>query len=93
MLHLEQRQHKGMEIFEQFCYDWDTLNNNEPYWGALHDTDLSQVALEAGFPRDSIIESLEQNMNSPDTLSVEIEQGGDFKRTAVWSIFGARKAS
>ncbi len=29
--------------------DWDTLNNNEPFWGAFHDMDIVGKCKEAGF--------------------------------------------
>ena len=91
MLHIEQRQHQGMGPFEQFYYDWDTLNNNEPFWGTLHDMDLGKVAVEAGFSRHDVFQEMVPNLVAADMLREQIDQGGDFKRTAVWFAFGARK--
>lgn len=91
MLHAEQRQHDGMEPFEQFYYDWDTLNNNEPFWGTLHDMNLSQVAVEAGFAADGVIEEMLPNLVAADMLKTQIDEGQDFKRTSAWLAFGARK--
>ena len=88
MLHLEQRQHYGMEPFEEFYYDWDTLNNNEPFWGTLHDTKLEEVAVRAGFEREKVIETVQPNVVASDMFDTRIGGGQDFKRMAVWSIFG-----
>ncbi len=89
MLHLEQRQHYGMDAFEQFYYDWDTLNNNEPFWGTLHDMKLEDVAVAAGFERDKVIETMQPNVVAAEMLNNLIDTGQDFKRTALWFAFGA----
>ncbi len=91
MLHVEQRQHDDMEPFEQFYYDWDTLNNHEPFWGTLHDTELAPIATGAGFAADKIVQQMAPNVVAADLLSEQIHQGGDFKRTAVWYAFAAQK--
>lgn len=45
--------------FDQFIADWDTLNNNEPFWGAfLFDMDVPQAARLAGFSHNSVREEL-----------------------------------
>jgi ubiquinone/menaquinone biosynthesis C-methylase UbiE len=43
--------YEGVDPWTQFVRDWDTYNNAEPYWGQVHDLDLSQVAAKAGFDR------------------------------------------
>ena len=44
---------------DQFIADWDTLNNNEPFWGTvLFDMDMKEPALAAGFKADDIHEEL-----------------------------------
>ena len=92
MLHVEQRQHDGMDTFEQFYYDWDTLNNHEPFWGTLHDTDLGDVATGVGFDRARIFQEMVPNAVAADLLKASIDSGQDFKRTATWLAFGATKA-
>ena len=91
MLHIEQRQHDGMEPFEQFYYDWDTLNNHEPFWGTLHDTDLSAIATDVGFPADGVVQQMAPNVVAADLLQDQINHGQDFKRTAGWLAFCAEK--
>ena len=47
--HLEQPQYTGMDVYEQFVRDWDTYNNNEPFWGVMHEYDLRKMMADAGF--------------------------------------------
>ena len=56
MFHLEQPQYTpDMPLFEQFMRDWDAFNNNEPFWSAMHATDLHDILADAGFaPRRSV---------------------------------------
>ena len=54
MLHAEVPQYEGTDLFTQFLMDYDTFYNNEPFWGAMHDIDLEALAVEAGFPADSV---------------------------------------
>lgn len=45
--------------YEQFMADWDTFNNNEPFWGTfLFDMDMLRPATDAGFPAESVVETL-----------------------------------
>jgi SAM-dependent methyltransferase len=41
--------YEGGEPFDLFARDWDTWNNNEPFWGPLHEMDLPAVLVGAGF--------------------------------------------
>jgi ubiquinone/menaquinone biosynthesis C-methylase UbiE len=59
MIHVEQPQYHDMEPFDQFMRDWDTFGNNEPFWGTLHDLDLTQIAVDAGFARARVKETME----------------------------------
>ena len=54
MIHAEFPQYEGLDAFTQFMLDWDTYNNNEPFWGAMHDTDLEALAVSVGFDRDRV---------------------------------------
>ena len=55
VVHIEQPQFTDdMPVYEQFMRDWDTRNNNEPFWGTLHDLDLFEAIERAGFARENI---------------------------------------
>lgn len=52
MLHLEIP--RGAEPFEQFMYQWETYNNNEPFAAYLTDADLPAMAVSAGFAPEAV---------------------------------------
>jgi ubiquinone/menaquinone biosynthesis C-methylase UbiE len=57
MLHVEQPPFRWFDDpFEQFERDWDTHNNNEPFWGPMHDMDLEEVAVKGGFAREDVVQ-------------------------------------
>lgn len=60
MLHLDvPRRLTATTPYDQFVADWDTMNNNEPFWGTfLFDMDIRKLALEAGFPEGNVRETL-----------------------------------
>ncbi len=43
------------EPFTAFTRDWSTHYNAEPFWGTLHDMDLIEPAVKAGFAKDAVI--------------------------------------
>ncbi|MEQ9444843.1 MAG: class I SAM-dependent methyltransferase [Rhodospirillaceae bacterium] len=45
--------YEGDDPWTQFVRDWDTYNNNEPFWGAVHDMNFEEVAAKAGFDQKS----------------------------------------
>lgn len=55
MLHAEGTGFRGKSLIDQYLADWDTHFNGEPFIGALHDTDLTEVLRQAGFAADEII--------------------------------------
>ncbi|MBT9470556.1 MAG: class I SAM-dependent methyltransferase [Pseudomonadota bacterium] len=77
MLHIEVPVRRN-EAFDQFLTNWDSTNNNEPFWSTLAEMDLVAPALEAGFPRESIFEAV---------VPTQRAKAGD------WLGYGARKAS
>jgi ubiquinone/menaquinone biosynthesis C-methylase UbiE len=60
MLHLDvPRRITAKTPFDQFMADWDTFNNNEPFWGTfLFDIDMEQPLREAGFDPSQVEETI-----------------------------------
>ncbi len=54
MMHAEVPQYEGLDVFTQFMLDYDTFYNNEPFWGAMHDTNLLALANEVGFSPENV---------------------------------------
>lgn len=58
--------------FETFTRDWDTLNNNEPFWGAVHEMDLAQLLREAGFAAETVFETFAPGVAAANELVADV---------------------
>ena len=92
MLHAETPPYEGMEPFEVFLFDWDTINNNEPFWRRSHQIDLNKLSADAGFnPENNITEMVPSAYQMAAAERTNTFQGGDFGGGGVWFIYGCRK--
>ena len=89
--HLEQPQYTGMDVYEQFVRDWDTYNNNEPFWGVMHEYDLRKMMAAAGFDTASYFETTARGVVDRDIFPEAASDGEDYGRAALWTMFGAWK--
>lgn len=91
MLHQEVPQYEGMPPYDAFILDWDTYNNNEPFWGTVHSMDLQKLAESAGFAAGRVIQTMIPSALERAEARTEKFQGGDFGGGGAWFVFGARK--
>jgi SAM-dependent methyltransferase len=93
VLHVEQPQYtKDMPLFEQAMRDWDTYYNNEPFWSRLHEIDLDERMIEAGFKADRLIHGVVTAVVDKDVFPDAAEdEHEDFGRKAAWRVIGATK--
>ena len=91
MLHQEVPQYEGMPPYDAFILDWDTYNNNEPFWGTVHSMDLQKLAESAGFAAGNVIQTMIPSALERAKARTEKFQGGDFGGGGAWFFFGARK--
>jgi ubiquinone/menaquinone biosynthesis C-methylase UbiE len=54
MIHADLPPFDNMDPFTQFILDNETWYNNEPFWGAMRETDQVALAKAAGFPAESV---------------------------------------
>lgn len=86
MLHLEQPQYsEDMPIYEQFIRDWDSYNNNEPFWSAMHEINLDELLEKLGFPSENISHAA---LRAGDFDMSNEEHG----RAPAWHAYVAKKA-
>lgn len=91
VLHVEQPQYTpDMPLFEQVMRDWDAFYNNEPFWSRMHELDLDQHMVDAGFEREKLIHGgvtgvVDKDL-FPDAAQDETE---DYGRKAAWHVIGA----
>lgn len=58
MIHAEYPPFSTMDPFAQFLVEWDTTNNNEPFWSTVRTLDLKAMAVRAGFEPDKVSREL-----------------------------------
>ncbi len=91
MFHVEVPQYQGMDPYDAFILDWDTYNNNEPFWGAMHDLDLMELARRGGFVDETVVQTLVPSAFKMARARTQLFQGGDFGGGGQWFVFGATK--
>ncbi len=85
-LHLEQPQYTDdMPVYEQFIRDWDSYNNNEPFWSAMHEIDLIELFESRGFAKDKISHA---SLRAAD-FDMKNEDHG---RAPAWHAYVAKKS-
>jgi ubiquinone/menaquinone biosynthesis C-methylase UbiE len=91
MVHLEAPQYHGMEPYDAFMFDWDTYNNNEPFWGAMREMDLVALAAAAGFAKEKVFQAFIPSAWQATRLRASRFQCGDFGGGGQWFVFAASK--
>ena len=93
MVHCETPLYSGMDAYDQFILDWDTYNNNEPFWGPLKDLDLKRITKESGFQPKSFFAKVQPSAVGADYARgrTKLFQGGDFGGAGAWFLVGAEK--
>lgn len=90
MLHVEAPLYQHMDTYTAFMYDWETANNNEPYWSAMRELDLVEVATKAGFEANKVFQTFVANGVWKET-STSNSQSKSFSSRGTWFVFGACK--
>jgi ubiquinone/menaquinone biosynthesis C-methylase UbiE len=90
MLHVETPPYEGMAPFETFLFDWDSENNNEPFWRKSHTLDLNELARQGGFTEHAPLQLMVPSAFQ-ETQRTLTFQGGDFGGGGVWFVYGCQK--
>lgn len=90
MLHVEAPLYSHMDTFSAFMYDWETANNNEPFWSAMRDLDLAAIATKAGFAADKVIQTFVPN-GAWKKAPVSNSRQGELGSRGNWFVFAATK--
>ena len=53
-----------LDLYTEWYRDWSTHFNNEPFWGKLHDMDVIEPFVEAGFAREKTFDTFIQNRSA-----------------------------
>jgi SAM-dependent methyltransferase len=95
VLHVEQPQYTDdMPLYEQCIRDWDAFYNNEPFWTTMHEIDLDDLMIKAGFKKDGVIHggvaAVVDAKLFPQAADDKVE---DYGRKAAWHVIGATKSA
>ncbi len=88
MVHAELQMFRQMEPYDAFMLDWDTFNNNEPFWSGLRALDPDALMQGAGFRKDAMFQTIVSRRTQ---WSPVYNQGNDTSGRSDELIFGARK--
>ena len=86
MVHAEAPLYQNMDPFSAFMFDWETQNNNEPWWSAMRQLDLEALTINAGFAQEKTTQTV---------AAMELNPGhrkdGGFGSRGNWFLLVARK--
>jgi ubiquinone/menaquinone biosynthesis C-methylase UbiE len=86
MVHADAPPYRNMDPFSAFMFDWETQNNNEPWWGPMRQLDLEALTLEAGFAAENTTQTV---------AAMELKKGGlkdgGFGSRGNWFLLVAHK--
>lgn len=89
-LHLEQPQYDAdMPLVEQALRDWDAYNNNEPFWSAMHATDLDELLVKVGFKPSDIFHQRLHDDSQDELFPASRPDKEEYGRSTAWQFFGA----
>ena len=92
MVHAETPPYKNLDPFDAFMLDWDTRNNNEPFWGRSHEIDYVELSRKGGFDGDKVFETMAPSAyQTAQARRSKVFQGGDFGGGGLWFLYGAQK--
>jgi ubiquinone/menaquinone biosynthesis C-methylase UbiE len=92
MIHAETPPYKDMDPFDAFMLDWDTRNNNEPFWCRAHEIELDELSAWGGFDSAKQFEVMAPSAQQvAEARRSHVFQGGDFGGGGVWFLYGCEK--
>ncbi len=92
VVHSETPPYKGMDPYDAFILDWDTYNNNEPFWGYSHEIDPPTLAKRSGFDPEKTFEAMAPSVfEAAEARRTNVFQGGDFAGGGLWYLYGFQK--
>jgi SAM-dependent methyltransferase len=91
-IHAETPPYRDLPAYDAFMLDWDTRNNNEPYWGASHEISAAGIAAETGFDPAKAFEAYQPSaFEAEEARRTKVFQGGDFGGGGAWYVWGVQK--
>ncbi|MBT5242222.1 MAG: class I SAM-dependent methyltransferase [Rhodospirillaceae bacterium] len=73
MVHQEIQPYRHEDPWLDFTRDWDSFNNNEPFWGTILDMDLPAVAKTQGWNDDDVFSEIGFGPAEAHSIQPEVE--------------------
>ena len=86
MVHAEAPLYRNLDPFSAFMFDWETQNNNEPWWGPMRQLDLEDLTVQAGFAAENVT----QTVAAMEIKTGQLKDGG-FGSRGNWFLLVAHK--
>jgi SAM-dependent methyltransferase len=90
MIHVEAPLYCHMDAYRAFLFDWETANNNEPFWSGMRDLDLKTEIIQAGFSPEQVREEFVPN-GAWKARYTSDSQTADLSNRGSWLIFTGTK--
>jgi SAM-dependent methyltransferase len=92
MIHADFPGYGGLDPLTQFFIDWDTYNNNEPFWGPMRDLDMVAEARAAGFTGNcSEMSCARHCVEEASAPTGRVLQSGQMRRSGeLWLLVGRK---
>lgn len=92
VIHTETPPYRDLSAYDAFMLDWDTRNNNEPYWAASHEIVPAQIAGDTGFDPAKAFEAYQPSaFEAAEAERTKLFQCGDFGGGGAWWLWGVQK--
>lgn len=91
MIDVEAPLYRHMDVYTQFIFDWETANNNEPFWSAARDLDLVSLVTKAGFAADRVFEKFVPNGAWKAKVTNGLFKNGNSGSQGSWFVVAATK--
>ena len=73
MMHQEIQPYRHEDPWIDFTRDWDSFNNNEPFWGTVLDMDLVSEAKAQGWDGDEVFSEIGYGPAEAHSIKPEVE--------------------
>lgn len=97
MVHMELPNESAASHYQNFFWNWDTRNNNEPFYTQFRSQDVEALSREAGFAADSTFATLipDYAMNGAQFMDecVAGSREAPMHGRGGWFVFGGRKSA
>ncbi len=91
MVHLDAPLYRHMDAYTAFISEWQTINNNEPFWSEMRELDLTALVTEAGFQSDKTTEAFIRKYSCKTPKASSSEKIPPVSVRPTWFVLTAQK--